>query len=99
MPINYILDAQALEDYENAAEWYYARSIDAGDRFQEEFEHFMELICATPLRYSNLHQYYHERSMERYPYKIIYHIDDEAPVVIVSRIYHHARNPDTKYPA
>ena|ERR1043165_8592767 len=97
MKLDYTLAREAQKDFENSLRWYNERSINAGEGFIEDFEQTIATICETPLRWANTVAHYHEVSMKRYPFRIVYFIDEEVPVIVVVRIYHHSRNPDEKY--
>ena len=97
MAYNYILLAKAQEEYESSVNWYNERSWPAADQFIESVDHALQLICEHPDRWRNEYKKYYELGVKKYPYSIVYTIDRESELVIVSSIYHHRRNPKKKY--
>lgn len=96
MAYAYRLLAEAQDEYEKAIEWYLERSIDAATGFIASIDRTLELICATPQRWRHTGRYY-ELGARKYPYSVIYLIDEARLLVIVISIYHHRRNPQNKY--
>lgn len=97
MGYSYVLQAEAQAEYEVALAWYLERSVLAAENFVEEVDHIIELICQTPYRWRNEYDDYRELGLKKYPYSIVYTIEEENKVVVVSSIYHHSRSPVRKY--
>jgi len=97
MGYSYILLATAQEEYESSIGWYCERSLPAADKFIEAVDNALQLICEHPNRWRNEYHTYYELGVKKYPYSIVYTIDVERELVIVSSIYHHSRNPKKKY--
>lgn len=87
----------ALEDYEQTIVWYSKHSISATENFIAEVRKKIEAIKINPAQFKNKYKNYYETSLEKFPFDIVYIIEQER-VVIVS-IYHHKRNPKRKYRA
>ncbi len=97
MSYRYVYDPIALEEYKDAIQWYTARSERAAENFIIEVKEKIKVICNDPLRYKCLYKGYRETSLKKYPYTIVYLLDEENKIVIVSSVYHHKRNPNKKY--
>ena len=97
MKYTYILLAEAQEEYESAFNWYTERSITAAENFIADIDYTLELICSYPNRWRNEYDDFFELGLKKYPFSIIYLIDNAHRLVIVSSIYHHSRNPKSKY--
>lgn len=97
MSYGYILHSYAQEDYEAALKWYMQRSIGAAEKFITEIDTALLLICFNPRRWRNRYKNFHEITLKKYPFTIIYTIDDDKQLIVVSSIYHHKRNPKTRY--
>ena len=93
----YLLLAAAQEEYEDAITWYGERSLAAAEQFIESVDHSLESICEHPERWRNEFSHYHELGVHKYPYSIVYSIEPENNLVIISSIYHHSRDPKRKY--
>jgi len=89
--------AIATEEYEEAIKWYYERSAGAAERFINAVNEKLDNISSNPRQYKNLFKNYHEVSTIKYPYTIVYFIDEELQRVVIVAIYHHKRRPKKKY--
>ena len=97
MSYAYILHKHAQQDYEQSLEWYLERSIEAAEKFVVAIDNALQLICDNPTRWRNKYKNFHEISLKKYPFTIIYTIEEDKSIVVVSSIYHHKRNPKGKY--
>lgn len=97
MSYSYILHKYAQQDYEESLKWYVQRSIGAAEKFVAEIDAVLQLICASPARWRNKYKNFHEITLKKYPFTIIYTIEDDKQLVVISSIYHHKRNPKFKY--
>ncbi len=94
---SYIFLSEAQEDYENALDWYLEKSFPAADNFISDVNNIIALITAHPKRWRNEYGHFYELGLKKYPYTIVYSIDEENGLVIIVSIYHHSRNPGKKY--
>ena len=97
MSYNYILHAHAQQYYEQSLKWYMERSIVASERFVVAINNALQLICDNPTRWRKKYKNFHEISLKKYPFTIIYTIEEDKAIVVVSSIYHHKRNHKGKY--
>ena len=97
MKYNYIYEPVALKEYKEAVEWYEERSETAAINFVNEVNEKIKSICTFPLRYRNTYKYFRETYLKKYPFYIVYFVDESKNIVVISSIYHHKRNPKKKY--
>ncbi len=97
MSYDYILHKYAQQDYEESLKWYLQKSIGAAEKFVAEVDTVLQLICNNPRRWRNKYKHFHEITLKKYPFTIIYTIEEDKQLVVISSIYHHKRNPKTKY--
>ena len=97
MTYSYIYEPRALREYEEAILWYLERSKPAAKNFERAITEKMHAVCMHPKRYRNTKKYFRETFLKKYPYSIIYFIDDETTTVVVTSIFHSSRNPKKKY--
>jgi plasmid stabilization system protein ParE len=57
----------------------------------------LRLICEKPQQYRNTYKNFRETLMKKYPFYIIYFIDEGDNAVIIVSIFHHRPNPTNKY--
>jgi plasmid stabilization system protein ParE len=92
-----VYDPVALNEYKDAISWYIERSELAAEGFVKEVKDQIAVICNDPFRFRNTYKNYREISLKRYPYYIVYLVDEAKKNIIVSSVYHHKRNPQKKY--
>jgi plasmid stabilization system protein ParE len=97
MSYQHIYTPVALVEYKDAVSWYDVRSKKASENFVITVREKIKSICENPSRYKNVYKYYRETSLKKYPYYIIYFVDENKQTVIISSVYHHKRNPKKKY--
>ncbi len=93
----YILEPRAQAEYENAIEWYTERSEQATLKFIESIDSTLNLICKQPHQSRNIYKNFHETSTKKYPFTIIYTVEEKIKTVVIFSIYHHKRSPKKKY--
>ncbi len=87
MNYSYQLHERAQQDYEEALRWYLQRNRQAAENFVVAVDNALALICAHPGRWRNQYKHYHELGLQKYPYTIIYSIEEDRHLIIVSAIY------------
>lgn len=97
MSYRYILHEYAQEDYESSLRWYMERSVQAAENFIAAVDNAFQLICDNPSRWRNAYKDYYELGLKKYPFSIIYTIEEDEKLIVVSAIYHRKRNPKKKY--
>ncbi len=93
----FLFDPAAAQEYEDAFVWYQLRSEMAADNLIIEVEETIRAVCEDPFRYRQTHRNLHEVSLKKYPYFLIYLIDEAKKVVTIISLFHHKRNPKNKY--
>ena len=97
MAYQYAFDPVAADEYEEAFNWYEQKSTTAADNLLLAVQDALAAICTDPHRYRNVHSNLRELSLKKYPYNLIYYVDDAHKLIIVTSLYHHKRNPERKY--
>lgn len=95
----HLLDPKAQTEYEESIEFYAERSEQATLNFIEIVEQTIEQICKKPYVNKKKHTNFYEIALEKYPFTIIYTIEEEIKLIVIVSIYHHSRNPKYKYKA
>jgi plasmid stabilization system protein ParE len=94
---HYILSPKAQEEFETSIEWYYERDEKVAIKFTESISKTIDLICKQPYLFKTIFGDFHEVSTNKYPFIIIYAIEEEIKTIIIISIFHHKRNPKKKY--
>lgn len=87
----------ALEEYEEAVLWYRQKSEQAAENFVLAVESQLDILRKAPDRYRKTYRDFREAPIKKYPYCIVYLVDDMDRSVIISSIYHYKRNPAGKF--
>ncbi len=88
---------RAINEYEDAAAWYRERSVQAAENFESSVKEKINILRNDPIRYRKTYKEFREVQLYKYPFNIIYLVDETKMRVIISSIYHHKRNPKKKY--
>lgn len=87
----------AFNEYKEAVSWYTQHSASVANKFVKEVKIRIQAICTDPYRYRNQYKNFYETSVRKFPFYIIYLVDDENELVVIASVYHHKRNPKKKY--
>lgn len=94
---SHLFNENAQLEYETSIEWYADRSLKAATNFINEVDRAILLICTYPSRWRNAYKNFHELQFKKYPFTIIYTIEEDKELVIVTSVFHHKRNPRKRY--
>ena len=85
--------SQVQEDVAEAADWYERRQPGLGAQFVEEIVKVWDGLVENPLLNSRRHpaKNIHWRYPERFPYRVIYEVNEKAQTVRVAAVIHGAR--------
>ena len=84
------LQDEAIIDLQDAFEWYEGQKPGLGYELIEEVQIGYEKICNSPQHYSAINNTYRKLKINRFPYLIIFEIEDIT--VIVVSILHTSKN-------
>ena len=76
---------------------YEEKSVIAADGFIVAVQEAVNAVCTHPERYRNTYKKLRELTLKKYPFNLIYYIDELNKLIIIVSIYHHKRNPRRKY--
>lgn len=97
MNYRHIFSTVAFKEYSDAVSWYMQHSSKAAANFVKEVKIRIELICTDPYRYRNNYRNFYEISIRKFPFYIIYFVDEEKQLVVIASVYHHKRGARRKY--
>ncbi|WP_145715616.1 type II toxin-antitoxin system RelE/ParE family toxin [Chitinophaga japonensis] len=78
-------------------EWYAERSEQAANNFIIAIRERLDILHSEPDRYRKTYKNFREITLKKYPYSIVYLINEIDKVIVISSIYHHKRSPRYKY--
>ncbi|MEP6681662.1 MAG: type II toxin-antitoxin system RelE/ParE family toxin [Parafilimonas sp.] len=98
MPVYTITFRQrAIKEYAESTAWYKQHSVQACENFVTTIEAELNSIVKSPHSHRNNYKHFYEAKMKKFPFSIIYFIDQEKQVVVITTLFHHKRNPLKKY--
>ena len=85
----------ATFDLEDAYEWYEQQSEGLGDKFIREVDHYLLIIKNNPYQFSiQFSGQYRFANLIKFPYRLVYSIDEPLQCVYVNAVFHTSRNPE-----
>lgn len=97
MSYQYVYTPVAFQEYSDAVNWYMQHSSKAAVIFTKEVKNRIQLICTDPYRYRNNYKNFYEVSVRKFPFYIIYFIEDQKQLIVIASVYHHKRRTKRKY--
>jgi hypothetical protein len=82
---------EADQELEEAAIWYERQQSGLGEDFLQEFEWTLRRICEDPLRWRIFHNSNRKLNFDRFPYAIVYSIQEDA--IWLKAVMHLHRRP------
>ena len=90
--VDLLIEAEA--EITDAFEWYEAKQTGLGNKFYKEIDYYLNLIESNPylfqVKYSNDLR---SAALNKFPYLIIFWIDDSNFKVYIVSIFHSSREP------
>ena len=86
-----IIQTEAILEIRKAFDWYEEQKADLGYEFLSEVEACYKKICVHPGHYSYVNELYRRIKTNRFPYVLIYEIEDNQ--VIINSVRHVKRKP------
>ncbi len=77
MSYTYILHRHAQKEYEQSLEWYLERMVSAAEGFVKAIANAIQLVSDNPTMWRNKYKNFHEISLKKYPFTIIYTIEED----------------------
>ena len=78
----------------DACQWYEKRKPGLGRTFLNEFDHCIDRIINNPHQFPvNFSEKYRFAVLKKFPYSIVYRIDDNDDIIIVNSVFHQNRDP------
>lgn len=81
-------------DVRDAADWYDSKELGLGAAFVDEVIRVFDALAENPLLHSRRHATKHIRWRypARFPYRVIYEVDEADRIVVVAAVLHAARD-------
>lgn len=83
----------AEEEMAEAFEWYEEQQVGLSAKLLEEITHYLDLISSKPLHFPVRFNNNHVAVLKKFPYLIVYKIDELSQTIFVNAFFHSSRNP------
>ena len=97
MGYQYYFEPRALKEYVTALKCYKKRSDKAATNFVKEMDYAISIICTDPLRFRISYKQFREIALKKYPFYVIYSIEETKKQLLIFSVFHHKRNPVIKF--
>ncbi|MGH7992856.1 MAG: type II toxin-antitoxin system RelE/ParE family toxin [Limisphaerales bacterium] len=94
MSFRVVIEEEAEREFVEAVQFYDKREPGVGQRFALELQAFFKTVCADPGRFPFASRLTRRAKMPKpWPYSVYFAIKRETSEVVISTIWHGARNP------
>lgn len=90
--MNFQFLAEALSEFDNAANWYDQQRPGLGAEFVQAVDSAIQRLIVHPETWSTIDDRFRRCPVENFPYDVVFVIRDE--VILIFAIAHHRRKPD-----
>lgn len=91
------LRKRAAKEYLRAIFWYKERSLQAAENFVKAMNEAFSNLKLQPLYYRNTYKNFPKIKLQKYPYALVYFIDEEKESIVIITVFHVKRNPKNKF--
>lgn len=81
----------ALEEFQDAYQWYEQRRSGLGTEFMDAVDEVVQRILANPLSFPKAYRQRRKALPARFPYLVIYELHGD--VILIVAVIHASRNP------
>jgi toxin ParE1/3/4 len=93
MSFSIFIEKRALNDIQDAINYYDSQLVGLGEKFNFALDKHITAITKNPfyqLRYKD----YRALPIKKFPYLILFYLDEEANTIIITAVFHTKQNLD-----
>jgi plasmid stabilization system protein ParE len=95
MSFRVAIEEEAEREFAEAVVFYDGREPGVGQRFAKELQSFFKTVCQNPQRFPFSSRLTQKAKMPPpWPYSVFFVVKQQTSEVIISTIWHSARNPE-----
>ncbi|MBK9016831.1 MAG: hypothetical protein IPM82_23745 [Saprospiraceae bacterium] len=94
MAYNIVLKKQAHQSLWEAMDWYEGQSKGLGSELSQEFYDTLKKLNENPQRFMVVFAPFRRVLLKRFPYKIVFAVDEPHQRVVVAALWHVKRNSE-----
>lgn len=91
MNYDLVLLSSAVQDIQEAYDWYKTRNKDLALRFYDEVDHYINFIRKNPLNYYIRSNGFRQTSLKIFPFLIIYKVRKNQ--ILIYSVFHTSKDP------
>jgi len=88
---------RAAKEYLETIAWYKQRSLQAAENFVLNVQVTLNTIEKQPEHFRKTYKHFYEAKTKKYPFCIVYFIDEVKQYIVVTTLFHQKRNPKNKF--
>ncbi|HEX3023656.1 MAG TPA: type II toxin-antitoxin system RelE/ParE family toxin [Chitinophagaceae bacterium] len=88
---------RAAAEYLESVVWYKERSQEAAKDFIKAINNKIDEIENKPDFFRKTYKQFHEAKTLKFPFSIVYFIDEKKKLIVITSIFHQKRNPKIKF--
>lgn len=88
---------EAILEMQEAYDWYESQKRNLGYELLDEVESCLQKLEQHPQYYSRLNNRYKRIKTIRFPYLLIFEIEEKSKTIYIVSFFHTSRNPKKKY--
>jgi len=88
-----IVSESAKADIKESAKWYNKQQKGLGKRFTQSIKECVKIIQQQPESFQERYKNNRIGIPEKFPYLIIYNVDNNNKVVVIIAVFHSSQNP------
>ncbi len=92
-----ILSARAVHEFKKGFLWYAKHSNVAADNFRHEMKAAQEQLEQRPKSFAKKSKLLREIHLKKYPFTIVFRVNDDRKEVLITSVFHQSRNPKKKF--
>lgn len=96
MTYSFIFREEATNDFIDGYAWYEEQRVGLGEMFEAAVFDKLSRVCENPLHYKITYKGYHEALIDKFPFLLVYTVDEDTNHIFVFAVFHTSRNPKSK---
>ncbi|MDE1192842.1 MAG: type II toxin-antitoxin system RelE/ParE family toxin [Arachidicoccus sp.] len=93
------IQSEAMLEMQQAYDWYEFQKNNLGNELLNEIENCFQKLEQYPHHYTKLNEYYRRIRTNRFPYLLIFEIEEKTKIIFIISLFHTSRKPKRKYPS
>ncbi len=94
MTFRVVIEEEAEQEFAEAVDFYDRRESGVGQRFARDLRAFFKVVCKNPERFRMVSRLTRKARLPKpWPYSVFFVIKPAVSEIIISTIWHDARNP------